>query len=53
MGVGNIGRFSTIVTFAIVLLLLCFLNVTNGQQSVYSIVQRDRLKEYEKNMVVK
>ena len=41
MGVGNIGRSSTIVTFAIVLLLLCSLNVTNGQQSVYGIVQRE------------
>ncbi len=41
MGVGKIGRSGTIVTFAIVLLLLCSLNVTNGQQSVYSIVQRE------------
>ena len=41
MGVGKIGRSSTIVTFAIVLLLLCSLNLTNGQQSVYSIVQRE------------
>jgi hypothetical protein len=41
MGVGKIGRSSTTITFAIVLLLLCYLNVTNGQQSVYSIVQRE------------
>ena len=43
MGVSKIGRFGTIVTLAIVLLLLCSLNVTNGQQSGYSLVQRESL----------
>ena len=44
MCVGKIVRSSTIATFEIVLLLLCFLNLTNGQQSVYSIVQRESLE---------